>query len=92
MSPEPRYFNYESRLIECGLTTLDTRRPRGNQIEMFNMLDGYEDIDRTIFFKLKDGNRPRVHKAALVKEQCMYDMRKYSDRDKGGQYVDVCMT
>ena len=31
-----------------------------------------------MFFKLKDGSRTRGHKAALVKEQCRLDMRKYS--------------
>ena len=31
-----------------------------------------------MFFKLKEGSRTRGHKAALVKEQCMLDMRKYS--------------
>ena len=35
-------------------------------------------IDRTMFFKLKEGSRTRGHKAALVKEQCRLDMRKYS--------------
>ena len=31
-----------------------------------------------MFFKLKEGSRTRGHKAALVKEQCRLDMRKYS--------------
>ena len=31
-----------------------------------------------IFFKLKEGSRTRGHKAALVKEQCRLDMKKYS--------------
>ena len=35
-------------------------------------------IDRNMFFKLKEGSRTRGHKAALVKEQCRLDMRKYS--------------
>ena len=35
---------------------------------------GYEDVDK----KLKEGSRTRGHKAALVKEQCRLDMRKYS--------------
>ena len=30
--PELRYLSYESRLLECGLTTLDTRRLRADQI------------------------------------------------------------
>ena len=38
--------------------------------------------DRNIFFKLRQGNRTREHKAALVKEQCGLDMRKYSFSQK----------
>ena len=60
-------------------TTLETRRLRGDQIEVFKIVNGYEDVDRNMFFKLKDGSRTRGHKAALlVKEQCRLDMRKYS--------------
>ena len=61
-----------------GLTTLETRRLRGDQIEVFKIVNGYEDVDRNMFFKLKEGSRTRGHKAALVKEQCRLDMRKYS--------------
>ena len=43
---------------------------------MFKIVNGYEDVDRNMFFKLK-GSRTRGHKAALVKEQCRLDMRKY---------------
>ena len=52
------------------------RRPR--LIEVFKIVNGYEDIDRNIFFKLKEGSSTRGHKAALVNEQCRLDMRKYS--------------
>ena len=41
-------------------------------------MNGYEDVDRNMFFKFKEGSRTRGHKAALVKEQCRLDMRKYS--------------
>ena len=78
MIPELRDFSYESRLLQCGLTTLETRRLRGDQIEVFKIVNGYEDVDRNMFFKLKEGSRTRGHKAALVKEQCRLDMRKYS--------------
>ena len=77
MISELRDLSYESRLLQCGFTTLDTRRLR-DQIEVFKLLNGYEDVDRNMFFKLKEGSRTRGHKAALVKEQCRLDMRKYS--------------
>ena len=47
--PELRDFNYEECLKECGLTTLQTRRLRGDQIEVFKILNGYENIDRYVF-------------------------------------------
>ena len=42
-----RNISYEMRLIERGLTTPETRRLR-DQIEVFNILNGYEYIDRNI--------------------------------------------
>ena len=38
-------LTYEERLKECGLTTLVKR-----QIEVFKILNGYENIDSNIFF------------------------------------------
>ena len=67
MIPELRDLNYKNRLLQCGLTTLETRRLRGDQIEVFKIVNGYEDVDRNMFFKLKEGSRTRGHKAALVK-------------------------
>ena len=49
---------------------------------MFKIVNGYEDVDRNISFKLKEGSRTRGHNAALVKEQCRLDMRKYSFSQK----------
>ena len=40
---------YEERLKEGGLTTLETRRLRGDQIEVFKIFNGYENIDSNIF-------------------------------------------
>ena len=78
MIPELRDLSYESHFLQCGLTTLETRRLRGDHIELFKIVNGYEDVDRNMFFKLKEGSRTRGHKTALVKEQCKWDMRKYS--------------
>ena len=51
--PELRDLRYEERLKECGLTTIETRRLRGDQIEVFKILNGYENIDSNIFFEIK---------------------------------------
>ena len=75
MIPELRDLSYEERLKDCGLTTLETRQLRGDQIEVFKILNGYENIDRNIFFSLKEDNRTRGHE---VKDQCRLDIRKYS--------------
>ena len=48
--PRLRDLTYDERLKECGLTTLETRRLRGDQIEVFKILNGYENIDSNIFF------------------------------------------
>ena len=67
--PELRDLSYEERLKECGLTTLETRRLRGDQIEVFKILNGYENIDRNMFFSLKKDSRTRGHEVKLVKDQ-----------------------
>ena len=46
-----RDISYVKRLKECGLTTLETRILRGDQIEEFKILNGYENLDRNIFFR-----------------------------------------
>ena len=78
MIPELRDLSYEERLKECGLTTLETRRLRGDQIEIFKILNGYENIDRNMFFSLKKDSRTRGHEVKLVKDQCRLDIRKHS--------------
>ena len=78
MIPELRDLSYEERLKECGLTTLETRRLRGDQIEVFKILNGYENIDRNMFFSLKKDSTTRGHEVKLVKDQCRLDIRKNS--------------
>ena len=45
MFPELTDLSYEERLQECSLTTIETRRLRGDQIIVFEILNGYENID-----------------------------------------------
>ena len=65
-------------LKECGLTTLKTRRLIGDQIEVFKILNGYENIDIIFFFIVKEERRARGHGVTLAKKQCRLDIRKFS--------------
>ena len=76
--PGLRDLSYEEQLKECGLTTLETRRLRGDQIEVFKILKGYENIDSNIFFEIKEGKITRGHNFTLVKKQSRLDVRKFS--------------
>ena len=78
MIPKLRNISYEMRLKECGLTTLQSRRLRGDQIEVFKILNGYENIDRNSLFSVKEERRTRGHGVTLTKKQCRLDIRTFS--------------
>lgn len=50
--PELSDLSYELRLERLGLTTLEERRSRGDMIEVFKILNHYENIDAGQFFKV----------------------------------------
>ena len=54
-----RDISYEMRVRECGLTTLETRRLRGDQIEVFKILNGYSNIDIYIYIYICSRLRKR---------------------------------
>ena len=71
--------NSQSFLLTITLTlTLETRRIRGDQIEVFKILNGYENIDSNIFFEIKESKITRGHNYTLVKKQSRLDVRKFS--------------
>ena len=76
--PGLRDLRYEERLKECELTTLETGRLRGDQIEVFKILNGYENIDSNFFFEIKERKITRGHNFTLVKKQNRLDVRKFS--------------
>ena len=71
--PKPRDISYEMRLKECGLTTQENTRLRGNQIEVFEIL-----TRNIIVFSAKEERRTRGHGVTLAKKQCRLDIRKFS--------------
>ena len=42
--------SYENRLRILNLTTLETRRLRGDLIEVFKIFKGFDNLDPTVFF------------------------------------------
>ena len=42
---------------------------KGDQIEVFRILNGYENIDSNIFFEIKESKITRGHNLTLVKKQ-----------------------
>ena len=89
MVPILRELSYEERQRECGLTTLETRWLRGGQIEITKILNGYENIDRNIFFSLKKDNRTRGHEVTLVKDQCRSTLSHRGQSMNGTNYLQI---
>lgn len=73
-----KYLPYEQRLTKLNLTTLDDRRLRGDLIETFKLLNGYEDIDPNKFFTRNRQERTRGHRLKLFAPYARLDCRKYN--------------
>ena len=70
-------LNYEERLASLGLTTLETRRLRGDLIEAFKIWKGYDNIGSEIFFS-KNAFNLRGHSIKVTKKSFKLDVRKFS--------------
>ena len=53
-----------------------------DQIEVFKILNGYENIDSNIFFEIKESKRTNRHGFTLVKKQSRLDIGKFSFSQK----------
>ena len=51
--PALRHLPYEERLERLGLTTLEERRKRGDMIETFKIIQGFERVDPGYFFQMR---------------------------------------
>ena len=51
---------------------------KGDQIEVFKILNGYENIDSNIVFEIKESKITRRHNYTLEKKQSRLDVTKYS--------------
>ena len=74
--PGLHHLPYEERLMRLNLTSLETRRIRGDMIEVFKIIKGFEDIKASTFFIFSDGVT-RGHPFKIYKQRCRLNIRKY---------------
>ena len=55
---------YEEKLIDAGLTTLKERRIRGDLIETFKTLKGFNNIEKRAWFAIVEDNQARPNTRA----------------------------
>ena len=73
-----RDLPYEERLRRLHLTTLEKRRERGEVIEAFKILKGFERVEEEHFFtRSQDHHQTRGHSLKLNKTHCRLDARKW---------------
>ena len=77
MVSEFKGVHYEERLSRLNLTSLETRRLRGDMIQVFGMLKGFDDIDRDSFFKVSSTGL-RGHSLKLFKNNFQTNTGRFS--------------
>jgi ribonucleases P/MRP protein subunit RPP40 len=69
-------LSYEERLSKLKLTTLETRRLRGDLIETFKIFKGFTDVNKDNFFDLSSGSL-RGHSLKLFKSRFVTNCGKF---------------
>ena len=77
MIPELKDLDYESRLSQLGLWTLEERRNRGDLIEVFKMYAGLSVLKFDSLFEVSSNSHTRGHSLKLAKHRCRLDLRKF---------------
>ena len=67
---------YMNDLMKLNLTTLDVRRVRGDLIQVFKIVHGFDNLEFCDFFKFALGRNTRGHCLKLQKVCCRLDVRK----------------
>ena len=71
-------FLIRKLLKKLNLTTLEERRHRGDQIETFKIIKGFEKVDRNKFFQERVyGGDLRGHGCMLQKNQVNKEKRRH---------------
>jgi ribonuclease P/MRP protein subunit RPP40 len=72
-----RALSYEQRLSELNLTTLETRRLRGDLLEVFKIMKGFDNVNADDLFS-RVTNDLRGHSFKLFKHRFVTNIGKYS--------------
>ena len=72
-----RNLSYEARLNKTGLISLEQRRVRGDLIQVFKMIKGFDKVNYKEFFEISSSSRTRGHSYKIVKKRCNGDLRKH---------------
>ena len=90
--PELRGESYDRQLFLLGLTSLEERRRRGDLIEVFKIMHGYENLERSKFFLLESevhGYSTRRHGLSIktpdtitTRRKKFFDIRIINDWNK----------
>ena len=67
MIRECKMLSYEDRLRITGLTTPEKRRDRGDLIQVFKLIKGFDKVDYRQFFKFASCSRTRGHMYKIIK-------------------------
>ena len=71
-----RGLSDEQRLSRLKLTTLETRLLRGDLIEVFKIMKGFDNVDYRDFF-IVSANRCRLHSMKIYKERFNNNIGKF---------------
>ena len=70
-------LTYDQRIRRLGITTLETRRIRGDLIEVFKIIKGFDKVDYLEFFHLSTTGL-RGHNLKLFKPSFKRNVGKYT--------------
>ena len=78
---------YEERLAECGLTTLEERRTRGDLIQTWKIIHGIDSVERSTWFQMVT-DEDTMHRTRLVADQTKLVKPKWKHKPRE-QYFSV---
>ena len=75
--PNMQSLNYEQRLVNLGLPSLQYRRMRADMIQVYKIVTGVDRVDPNMFFEFAKSSRTRGHKYKLCKPRCKTSFRRH---------------